>query len=137
MQKRRLGWWLMIISCGPWLIPACTDTRNPVGTQQWIRTELYFGLSKSGGVVTEAEWQDFLDREITPNFPDGLTLADVHGQWKNSAGTIVKEKTKMVIILHPNRPRADEAIERIRKAYRQRFGQESVLMAQWSAEASF
>ena len=27
-----------------------------------------------GGEVSEAEFQKFLDREITPRFPDGLTV---------------------------------------------------------------
>src|SRR6185503_16288331 len=41
----------------------------------WNRTELYFGSSKpDGSVVTEAEYQLFVNNEVTPRFPDGLTV---------------------------------------------------------------
>ena len=27
------------------------------------------------------KWRDFLDREVTPRFPSGLSVVDVYGQW--------------------------------------------------------
>src|SRR2546430_9786130 len=40
-----------------------------------LRTELYFGSNKPDRtVVTEAQFQRFLNEEITPRFPDRLTL---------------------------------------------------------------
>lgn len=37
--------------------------------------ELLFGRKVGGRIaVSEAQWLNFLDREITPRFPDGLTV---------------------------------------------------------------
>ncbi len=36
--------------------------------------------SKKG--ISEADWRDFLDREVTPRFPSGLSVVDVYGQWQ-------------------------------------------------------
>lgn len=56
------------------------------------RTELFFGLSRADGPdVTEAEFQGFIDTEVTPRFPDGLTLIDGKGQFKDSDGAILQE----------------------------------------------
>jgi hypothetical protein len=51
----------------------------------FFRTELFFGLSRSNGPdVTEEEFQHFIDTEVTPRFPDGLTLLSGKGQFKDS-----------------------------------------------------
>jgi hypothetical protein len=39
----------------------------------WLRSELYFGASPFGvsdGGVAEMRWRAFLDREVTPRFPE-------------------------------------------------------------------
>jgi hypothetical protein len=38
-----------------------------------IRTTLYFGLSRTGGSISDAEWTGYLRDEVTPRFPNGLT----------------------------------------------------------------
>jgi hypothetical protein len=92
------------------------------------RTELFFGLSKSdGSFITESEFQHFLDREVTPVFPDGLTLLTGTGQFKNDRGTLSKEKSKLLILFYSDSPERNVAIEQIRQRYRDRFQQESVL----------
>ncbi len=92
------------------------------------RTELFFGLSKSDGtVVTESEFQRFVDGEVTPLFPEGLTLLTGTGQFRNEKGTVSKEKSKLLILLYSGSPQSNGAIEQIRKTYRDRFQQESVL----------
>jgi hypothetical protein len=104
----------------------------------YARLELLFGLGrKDGTAIGEAEWRAFLDTEVTPRFPDGLTVLNGYGQWRNSAGAIAREKSMMLLIWH--RPAADtEArIEAIRSAYKARFGQESVLRADGISCVSF
>src|ERR1051325_10759712 len=51
---------------------------------QWmIRTEMIFGLGRRGGAdVSDAQWRDFVDHEITPRFPDGLSILNARGQWR-------------------------------------------------------
>lgn len=98
----------------------------------FIRTELYFGTQKpDGSEVSDAEFKNFLDAEITPRFPDGLTLLTGFGQFRNSSGVIVQEKSKLLILLYPaNTLRASGTkIEEIRTAYKAAFQQQSVLRA--------
>src|SRR5258705_1383008 len=49
--------------------------------------ELMFGRNIAGRLrVGEAAWSRFLAREITPRFPDGLTVLDAAGQWRGPGG---------------------------------------------------
>ena len=92
------------------------------------RLELYFGTQKPGGApVTDAEWAGFLDEEVTPRFPDGLTVLTGNGQWRNSQGAVTKETSAVLIILYQPSAEKEAAIEDIRAAYKDRFQQESVM----------
>ena len=104
--------------------------------ERYRRTELYFGLGrKNGGAVSEAEWAAFLEEEVTPRFPDGLTAIAASGQFRGAAGIIVKEPSRVLILLYPKRERkkANAKIEEIRTAYLKRFEQESVLRLDFPA----
>lgn len=95
----------------------------------WNRTELYFGSAKPDGTaVTDAEFGAFIDSEVTPRFPDGLTLLTGYGQFRSSSGVIVKEKSLVLILFYPPRTvDANRKIQDIREKYKVRFQQESVL----------
>ena len=96
----------------------------------FIRTELFFGRNKPDGTeVSQEDFADFLNVTITPEFPDGLTVLDGIGQFRDAAGTIIKEKAKVLILLYPNstQRQSSRKIERIRAAYKDRFQQQSVL----------
>lgn len=93
-----------------------------------MRSELYFGLSKrSGGVVAEQEWARFVDTAITPRFPDGLSIVDAAGQYRMSSGALQKERTKIVLIVHPASPALDSSLVAICRSYARSFDQESVM----------
>jgi hypothetical protein len=110
----------------------CALVAPEAAAEPWIRTELFFGTAKpDGSAVSDAEWEAFLDAEITPRFPDGLTVLSGAGQWQGEDDQIVEERSKIVILLYP-REAVDESnaeIEQIRSAYEQQFQQESVLRA--------
>jgi hypothetical protein len=92
------------------------------------RLELYFGTQRPGGApVTDAEWAAFLDEEVTPRFPDGLTVLKGNGQWRNSQGIVTKETSAVLIVLYEPSAEKESAIEDIRAAYKDRFDQESVM----------
>jgi hypothetical protein len=102
------------------------------------RLELLFGSgSKNGREVSEGEWQSFLDAEITPRFPDGLTVLTGYGQWRNPSDAITKEQSRMLIILYQPAADSDARIEAIRTAYKTRFGQESVMRVDGASCVSF
>lgn len=99
-----------------------------VNGEAFVRTELFFGLSRSGGPdITEQEFQLFVDAKVTPRFPDGLTLLSGKGQFKNAAGVIIQEGSKLVILLYPFSKEASAAVDAIRTDYKSAFQQESVL----------
>jgi hypothetical protein len=113
---------------------ACVPAR---GTAQ-VKTELYFGLSKpDGGSVSEAEWTAFLDREITPRFKDGLTVLNADGQWLGKDAKVLKEKSKLVILIHEDQAEKGRAIEEIIARYQEAFHQESVLRVTRRVNAAF
>lgn len=93
------------------------------------RTELYFGMNKPGGEVTEEEFAAFLSEIVTREFPDGLTLLSGLGQFRDSNGQTVREKSKVLILLYPanRRKESNRKIELIRETYKTRFAQQSVL----------
>jgi len=98
------------------------------GAYAMARLELYFGTQKPGGApVTQAEWGAFLNEEVTPRFPDGLTVLTGNGQWRNAAGVITKETSAVLVILYEPSAEKEVAIEDIRAAYKDRFEQESVM----------
>jgi hypothetical protein len=94
----------------------------------FARTELLFGLSRSGGPdITEEEFDHFIDTEVTRRFPDGLTLLSGDGQFKDASGAIVEEGSKLLILLYPFSKHSSGLVEEIRTAYKELFQQESVL----------
>jgi hypothetical protein len=114
-----------------------TVLRRPIparaiaGSLDFARTELFFGTAKPDGVVTDAEFLAFVDQEITPRFPDGLTLLEADGQFRGEDDVIVKEKSFVLILLYPLEDfrASSRKINAIRRLYRQQFQQQSVLRA--------
>ncbi|MFL9827536.1 DUF3574 domain-containing protein [Rhodoplanes sp. SY1] len=111
----------------------------PAGEAASVVTELFLGRDAGGRrVVTQAHFADFLAREVTPRFPDGLTVYDARGQWRDATGRITREATKVLLILapaqepsadtDPKRPSRAEKIAAIVDAYKRRFRQKSVLV---------
>lgn len=110
----------------------------PAGTERFVEYRLFFGRSRDGvEVVTDAEWRAFLAEEITPRFPDGLTVVDADGQWRNPTGTIERERTKMLIVHTAPGEEGMRYTGEIAEAYKRTFGQSAVLRAVTSACASF
>jgi hypothetical protein len=113
---------------------AASDTAVPSPGDPYKRTELYFGGSRpDGSVISPAEFELFLDKEVTPAFPDGLTWLEAHGQWMGG-----KEDSYLLIILYPVGDRhANRELEEIRTDYKAQFDQESVLRADSVQRVSF
>jgi hypothetical protein len=115
---------------------ATSDTAAPdtAPGDPYKRTELYFGGSlQDGTVITPADFELFLDKEVTPAFPDGLTWLEAHGQWMGG-----KEDSYVLILLYPYSDRhANREIEEIRTDYKAQFQQQSVLRADSTDRVSF
>jgi hypothetical protein len=100
-----------------------------IDAQLFARSELYFGSERPGRDVSRREFNRFLDAEITPRFPDGLTLLTGRGQFSEADGTLVEETSFVLILFYPYEDRAESSalIEEIRRLYVSEFDQESVL----------
>uniref|UniRef100_A0AAU2JUJ3 DUF3574 domain-containing protein n=1 Tax=Streptomyces sp. NBC_00049 TaxID=2903617 RepID=A0AAU2JUJ3_9ACTN len=113
-----------------------TDVGDP-----YQETRLYFGTERQGGhgPVEEKEFMRFLDLEITPAFPEGLTLHDGYGQWRGQDGKVVRETSYEVVLLYPEKEAGERSarIERIRQAYEDRYQQDSVGRSDDKVSAGF
>jgi uncharacterized protein DUF3574 len=90
--------------------------------------EMMFGRKIGDRIgVSEVEWSRFLDREITPRFPAGLTVFNASGQWQDkSTRKIVHEPSKIVQIVLPGEDNDIAHLNDIAEAYKTRFKQQSV-----------
>src|SRR5262245_22738587 len=92
---------LVLVTAVPATAVAQQGNNAHVGSN-WSRTELFFGTAiRTGGVVTDEQFKAFLDSEITPRFPLGLTVVTAYGQFLNSAGIIQQERSFVLILLYP------------------------------------
>jgi hypothetical protein len=102
---------------------SCSAPQKPM-----MEIELMFGRNIGSRLgVTNARWAAFLAREVTPRFPDGLTVFDTSGQWRGAKKkTVMRERSKIVRIIMPADAHASEKIEAIASAYKKQFRQDSV-----------
>jgi hypothetical protein len=118
---------------------AVTPSRacNPPSQTMW-RLELLFGMKKpDGDDVAEDEWRAFLDVEVTPRFPDGLTVLTGYGQWRATSGRVGSETSRVLLVwLKPSVANNDK-IEAIRMAWKNRHKQESVMRVDDTSCVSF
>lgn len=122
------------------------DAARPAEAGGWVRSELYFGVGEESGdskreqtdAISEAQWRAFLDKEVTPRFPDGLTVFDAYGQWLfRGAPEPNRLRTKVLVILHEDSPQRRNDIEAIRLAWKQATHHQSVLWARQAVDVSF
>lgn len=125
---------LALIACNPLGGPEC-----PPGSEPFVQYQLFMGRGGAAGeVVSDDDWANFLATSVTPRFPDGLTVLDGFGQWRDAAGQIKRERSKVLILYAAGDEsllRAD--IDAISGEYEQLFDQESVLRVVDQACVSF
>ncbi|HEX2815005.1 MAG TPA: DUF3574 domain-containing protein [Phenylobacterium sp.] len=114
-------------------LPIC-----PVGQEAHRTAQLFFGRNigdKPG--VSEADFRKFMDEDVTPKFPDGLTVMDGGGQWRGEENKLIREASKVVLIVLPKGRDVSGRIDAVRNAYKTRFHQEAVLLITQAACVSF
>lgn len=122
----------MLMDCAG-AVRGCTGGLMPM-----TEARLFFGDQIAGsGMVNAAQWQQFVDSEVTPRFPDGFTVLATTGQWRRPDGMIARETGhELVIVFAPGVATAPK-LDEIRAAYKKRFMQESVLLAESPACTGF
>ena len=111
----------------------------PEGSETGIdEYRLFFGRKMGDAEgVSDEDWREFLADTVTPRFPDGLSVFDAAGQWRDSQGAVVRERSKMLLILAEQDSDAMTRLDEIAEEYKRRFSQESVLRVVDSACVAF
>jgi hypothetical protein len=110
----------------------CAALRGPA----YVQDTLYFGMSTPSEPLSPAEWKAFVDNEVTPRFPDGLTQWGAQGQWKGGPG-VMREDSRVLVLVHAPGQEADAKLAQLIAVYKALFKQESVLRVRQAVEAHF
>jgi hypothetical protein len=123
---------LLPLLAGATLLSGCATLAPaacPAGQSPGRTVQLFFGRDIGDQVgVSEADFARFVDEELTPRFPDGLTVLDAAGQWRGASGVVGREPSKVVILALLGRAGDEDRLEAVRAAYKRRFSQEAVLI---------
>jgi hypothetical protein len=106
------------------------------GLDRWAETRLFMGRGSEGGqVVSDDDFEQFLDNEIRTRFPDGFTVLDAGGHWGSEDGKRYSEQTKLLLLLHDGSKY--DTVDEIGEEYLEQFDQSSVLRADGFACVKF
>ena len=122
-------------------LAGCSGVATHGVSPGWVETRLYFGLGpadRPGEGMDDAGWRRFLDSDVTPRFPDGLSVVDAYGQWQSPKGGAPERlRSKILVIDYPDQPANRAKIEAIRDSWKRTTGDESVMRVTQPAEVSF
>ncbi|QJR14737.1 DUF3574 domain-containing protein [Usitatibacter palustris] len=109
-------------------LSGCTGLGGDARCRDQLVERLYLGgTTTTGVVIPEADFQRFVESEITPRFPAGLTIYAASGQWRGKDQAIVREPSRVVEIVHGGSSIEEAKLEEVAAAYKSRFTQEAVL----------
>jgi hypothetical protein len=104
-----------------------------------VVAELFFGRKIAGRAPLGAsEWAAFAAQTIVPNFPDGFTVVDGAGHWRDpQTGRATDEESKILLVAVV--PSADLArrLRAVIDTYRTQFREQSVGIITSDACAAF
>lgn len=119
-------------------LTACASVQPVRVAEPVLADRLFCGLNiPGGGEVSEEEWRAFVRDEVTPRFPDGLTIWRAEGQWRGRDGALVREPVLVIEIMHRPELRIDRDIVAIAEAYKSRFKQDAVMRVTVPASIEF
>ncbi len=123
---------VIVAGCATSPGPAC-----PAGERRSVDELIYFGTGMADGVVSDEQWAAFLRDVVTPHFPEGLTTWPASGQWRGGDGSLTRENTHVLNLVHAADHAQDQAVRAIIADYKSRFRQEAVLRVTTHACVSF
>ena len=134
---------LLLAAAAPTAYASLDAESAPAPTRgtPYVETQLFFGTERPDGgpAVTDRQFMAFVDKEVTPDFPNGLTVQNGRGQWRDTNGRVEKERSYELILLYPVATAGanDRRIEEVRRAYEKAFGQEAVARVDDRTRADF
>lgn len=111
------------------LLPVAADASCLLKAQKpMVEAELFFGRDiPGGGKVSDAEWSDFVNTALAVAFPEGFTIDDAQGAWRDAkTGAAVREDSKVVFVEGDGTAAFAGTVERVAEIYRRRFRQDAV-----------
>jgi hypothetical protein len=128
MRVARAAILAFAVWCGSVAASLAQNAACPVpGQIPMLIVQLFFGQSVNGRPLPDKAWRSFLAETVTPRFPDGLTVYDAYGQWRDPrTKSIGRERTKVVVIATEDTDSIRRQIAEVAAAYRVRFHQQSV-----------
>lgn len=112
-------------------LAGCMSAPKPVGCpagQATLRTAQLFLGAKNAGALSDRDLRRFVEQEVTPRFPDGVTVVDGGDQWKGSENKMIREAAKVVLVVLPAGGDTHRRVEAVRTAYRTKFKQNPVVV---------
>ena len=104
-------------------------------------TRIYFGRSIPAGFtgphvangqsfVDDRAFDAFVDDTVSVAFPAGFSITHGVGGWRDaSTGEHVRETSAVLEVYHSGSIRDRDAVRNVAVTYRQRFGQDAVMVA--------
>jgi len=107
--------------------------------QRMAVVELFFGRDIPGREpLTDKEWSGFAASVASREFPNGFTVIDGDGEWRDPATqNVTYERTKILTAAVANVPELAARISRVRDAYSHMYRQTSVGLLSYDACGQF
>jgi hypothetical protein len=130
---------LLLGACATPTTPAPALPNCVAPARAMVQIDLYFGRDIAGRAeVSEAQWARFVDLQVTPRFPAGLTVTDARGQYRDAdSGRIDRERSKRLTIIVDDIAAARSKLDAVAAAYKAQFQQQSVLRVEGPVCAVF
>jgi len=91
-----------------------------------VVAELFFGRETETH-ADEADWAIFVDTVVAKYFPDGFTILNGKGGWRDAwLGQTLYESSRVLVIAAPPSANLGTRLQAIAEIYRRRFHQQSV-----------
>ena len=117
---------------------ACVPRVRSDGLKPAHLERLYFGRNIGDtATVSDSAWAVFVRDVLTPAFPEGATVWEAAGQWRAPNGTLIRERSFVVELLHLVTPDVEARVLRVIDSYKVRFAQQSVLRMVTNVRATF
>ena len=123
MANTRIGALIIALLLATPARAACPD-----GMTEQTVVELLFGRNIGARVgVSEQAFRRFIDADVTPRFPDGFTVIDMSGQYRDTKrDRIIREPGKLILIALADETAGMTKVRELIDTYKRRFEQQSV-----------
>ena len=100
-------------------------------------SRVYCGLSRpDGSGISESDLRAFIDNTVAKIFPDGFTVMQAQGGWRDVAtGHTIREPSAIIELAHGE---ADQQhVLDVARAYKAQFSQDAVMVASTPVATQF